>query len=139
MESHIRYCCSFGGCASLKDIDHLQEHKSRAGRIITNSSSDAPSRPLTERLGWKTVSELITVESKTIVFKSLNELAPCYLCDLLTSNSKSSPYSLRNMETDLKLPMKGSSNDQRCFSYRGAKLWNDLSAESKQASSMYGF
>ena len=33
-------------------------------------------------LGWKTVDELITGESKIMVFKSLNELAPQYLCDL---------------------------------------------------------
>ena len=29
--------------------------------------------------GWKTVKELAAGESKTMVFKSLNELAPQYL------------------------------------------------------------
>ena len=32
-----------------------------------------------EVLRWKTVDELIIGESKTMVFKSLNELAPQYL------------------------------------------------------------
>ena len=50
--------------------------------IITNSSFDAPGGPLIEEMGWKTIDELITCESKTIVFKSLNQLAPEHLCGL---------------------------------------------------------
>ena len=61
-----------------------------------NSSFDAPNKPLIELLGWKTVDELITGESKTMVSKSLNELAPQYLCDLFTRKSLCSSYSLRN-------------------------------------------
>ena len=95
-----------------------------AARIITNSSFDAPGRPPIEGLGWKTVDERITGESKTMVFKSLKELAPQYVCDLLTRNSLCSSCRLRNTGTDLRLPMKRSSNGQKCFSYRGAKLWN---------------
>ena len=94
---------------------------------------------LLKGLGWKTVEELASGESKTMVCKSLNELAPQYLCDLFTRNSSCSSYSLRDTGTNLRLPMKRSANGQRCFSYRGAKLWNSLSAESKQATSLYGF
>ena len=102
---------------------------------MTNSSFDAPGRPLIEGMGRKTIDELITCESKTMVFKSLNQLALEYLCGLFTRNSLCSAYNLRNTGTDLSLPKKRSSNGQRCFSYRGAKLWNGLSAESKQATS----
>ena len=108
-------------------------------RIITNSSFDAPGGPLIEEMGCKTIDELITCESKTMVFKSPNQLAPEYLCGLFTRNSLCSSYSLRSAGTDLRLPKKRSSNGQRCFSYRGAKLWNGLSAESKQATSLYSF
>ena len=139
VEPHFRYCCSVWGCAGSSEINQLQKLHKRAARIITNSSFDAPSRPLIEKLGWKTVDPLISSESKTMVFKSLNELAPQYLCDLLTRKSFYSSYSLRNTGTDLRLPMKRSTNGQKCFSYRGAKLWNSLSAESKQATSRYSF
>ena len=37
------------------------------------------------------------------------------------------------------LPMKRSSNGKKCFSYRGAKLWNSLQAQSKQATSLISF
>ena len=139
VEPHFRYCCSVWGCAGSTEINQLQKLQKRAARIITNSSFDAPSRPLTELLGWKTVDELITGESKTMVLKSLNELAPQYLCDLFTRNSLCSSYSLRNLRTDLRLPMKKSTTGQKCFSHRGAKLWNSLSTESKPATSLYGF
>ena len=46
-------------------------------------------------------------------------------------------FSQRAPSTDLRLPLKKSSNGQKSFSYRGAKLWNSHSAESKQASSLY--
>ena len=40
---------------------------------------------------------------------------------------------------ELRLPKKRSANGQKCFSFRGAKLWNSLPAESKKASSLGGF
>ena len=103
------------------------------------SSFDTPSRPLIEELGWNTIQQLITNESKTMVFKSLNELAPQYLCGLFTRNSQCSTRTLRNTGTDVRLPKKNSANGQNCFSFRGAKLWNSLSAESKQASFLNSF
>ena len=84
-----------------------------------------------KQLEWKTIDQLIAEESKTMVYKSMHEMAPPYLCDLFTKNSTSS--------TDLKLPKKISCNGQRCFSYRETKMWNDLPAKTKQASSLAVF
>ena len=139
VEPHFRYCCSVWGCAGSTEINQLQKLQNRAARIITNSSFDTPGRPLIEELGWKTIEELIGDESKTMVFKSLKELAPRYLCNLFIKNSECSSRSLRNTETDLRLPQKKSANGQKCFSFRGAKLWNSLPAESKMASSLNSF
>ena len=144
VEPHFRYCCSVWGCAGSTEINQLQKLQNRAARIVTNSSFDAPSSPLIKSLGWKTIHELILNESQTMVFKSLHGLAcvglaPQSLCSFFTKSSQCSSYSLRNTETDLRLPLKKSSNGQKSFSYRGAKLWNSLSAESKQASSLSCF
>ena len=106
VEPHLRYCCSVWGCAGLTELNQLQKLQNRAARIITSSNFDTPSRPLIDQLGWKTIDELVASETKTMVFKSLHELAPQYLCDLFTRNSKSSSYVLRNSETDLRLPKK---------------------------------
>ena len=78
VEPHFRYCCSIWGCAALTEINQLQKLQNSAARIITNSSFDASGRPLIEGMGWKTIDEIIAYESKTMVFKSLNQLAPEY-------------------------------------------------------------
>ena len=139
VEPHFRYCCSVWGCAGSTVINQLQKLQDRAARIITNSSFDTPSRPLIVELGWKTIEELIGDKSKTMVFKSLNDLYPQYLCNQFTKISACSSRNLRNTGTDLRLPKKNSANGQKCFSFRGAKLWSSLPAESKAASSLNGF
>ena len=50
--------------------------------VIINCSYDAPSRPLIQELGRKTIEELICFETKTMVYKSLNEMGPEYLSSL---------------------------------------------------------
>ncbi len=122
VEPHFRYCCSVWGCCGSTGKNQLQKLQNRAARIVTNSSFDAPGGPLIKKLGWKTIEELIDSESKTMVFKSLNELAPHYMENLFKRNSEFSSRSLRNTETDLRIPKKISTNGQRCFSFRGAKF-----------------
>ena len=139
VEPHFRYCCSVWGCAGTTEINRLQKLQNRAARIVTNSSFDSPSNKLIEKLGWKTINELINIESKTMVFKSLNELAPPYLRNLFRKNSQSTSYRLPNTSTDLRLPKKGTENGKKCFSFRGVKLWNSLSANCKQAASLSTF
>ena len=106
VEPHFRYCCSVWGCAGSTEINQLQNFENRAAGIVTISSYDTPGRPLIEGLGWKTIQELIKIDSGTIVFKSLNGLAPQYLSSLFTRNSACSPRILRNTNTDLMLPLK---------------------------------
>ena len=94
---------------------------------------------LLEKLWWKTVNELIGIESKIVIFKSLNELAPPYLRSLFRKNSQSTSYRLHNTSTDLRLPKNGIENSKKSFSFRGAKLWSSFSATCKQAASLSSF
>ena len=71
-----------------------------------------------------------------MVYKCIHGLAPQHMSNLFTRNSASGSRSLRNKKTDLKLPQKTFANGQKCFSYRGAKLWNSLPTETKQAPSV---
>ena len=45
--------------------------------------------------------------------------------------SETSTRELRNTETDLRVPFLRTACGQKCFSFRGAKLWNGLDAKSK--------
>ena len=136
VEPYFPYCCSLWGACGLMEKTRLQKFQNRAARSVTSSKFDAPSRPLIERLGWKTIDKLIAEESNTIVYRSLNDLAPQYLGCLFTRNSAGEARTLGNTSTDLRIPKKTSLIGQRGFSYCGVKLWNSLPAEAKLASSL---
>ena len=76
--------------------------------IVTNSSYDAPSKPLLQKLEWKTIVELIADETEMMVFKSLNDFGPQYMHNMFTKNSQLSERNLRNTATDLRLPLRKS-------------------------------
>ena len=86
VEPHFRYCCSVWGCCGKTDLNQLQKLQNRAARIVTNSSFDAPSKPLLQKLEWKCIKELISDETKLTVFKSLNDLGPNYMYKMFTKN-----------------------------------------------------
>ena len=87
VEPHFRYCCSVWGCCGKTDLIPLQKLQNRAARIVTNSSYDAPSKPLLLKLEWKSIEELIADETKMTVFKSLNHFGPNYMYNMFTKNS----------------------------------------------------
>ena len=53
----------------------------RVAKLITNSCFDASARQLLNTLGLKPVQDLIHTEINTLVYKTLNGLAPEYLSD----------------------------------------------------------
>ena len=139
VEPYFRHCCSVWGCCSSTEKVRLQKLQNRAARIITGSSFTTSALPLIESLGWKTIEELISNETKVCVFKALNGLAPQYLTELFSRNSQRSLHTLRNTSADLKLPLFKTANGQKRFSFRGVKYWNSVSAVSKEAVTLHSF
>ena len=77
------------------------------------------------------------METATMVNRSINNEAPEYLSTFFERLSQNTIKELRNTKTDLKLPILKTSTGQKCFSYRGARLWNNLSANVKRAQTQY--
>ena len=77
-----------------------------ATHIVTGSNFETPDLTLVKQLGWKNIDELTDSESNTMVFKSLNNLTPQYLCNLFTRMSQLPSVNLRNITTDLKITKK---------------------------------
>ena len=111
----------------------------RTARIVTNTSYDASASPLLSKSEWSSIDEIIKEETTNMVCKSMNNLAPKYLCNLFTKNSSRDIISLRSSETDLYVPFMNIMNGQESFSYRGAHLWNGLKATSKNVPSLFAF
>ena len=120
-------------------MNKLQKLQNRAARIDTSSPYDEPSQPLLEKLGWQAIRELIDMETSTMVYRSINNEALDYLSTLFERLSQNTIKELQNTKTDLKLPLLKTSNGQKCFSYRGARLWNNLSANVERAQNQHQF
>ena len=74
-----------------------------------------------------------------LTYKSLNSLAPDYLRILLLKCSDARERVLRSSGNDLKIPLLKTTDGQKAFSYQGAKLWDSLEMETKQAASLKTF
>ena len=139
VEPHYRYCCSVWGNCGDSRLSMLQKLQNRVARIVTNSSYDAPAANLIKELKWPTVHEMIKQETATIVFKSISGLVPIYLSTLFKRHSTRDIVNLRNCETDLTALRVKTSNGQKAFSFRGAKVWNELKHGVKLAPSLSTF
>ena len=84
---------SYGGIAINLSIK-LQKLQNRAARILTSSSYDANADDLFVRLGWQKLNLQRELKIATIVYKSLNVLAPDYLKSMFTDRSATSTFLL---------------------------------------------
>ena len=82
VEPHFHYCSSVWGCCGKTEINRLQKLQNRAARIISSSKFDTPCKPLLLSLGLKSIQEIIDFNTNSMIFKSINALAPGYLSDL---------------------------------------------------------
>ena len=85
------------------------------------------------------INELINIETAMMVYRSMNNEAPSYLTSLLKRSSRNTVRELRNTKNDLKLSLLKTSSGQKCFSYRGTRLWNNLSADATNAQTKFQF
>ena len=78
----------------LTEIQKSQKLQNSAARKITGSNYDAPSKPLIETMGWRTIEKLIRSETTVMIFKSVNELSSQYLSELFVTSSTNACYNL---------------------------------------------
>ena len=135
----LRFCCPVWGVCGTTALNKLQKLQNRAARIVTNSPYRMSAPPIIKQLGWLTVNDLIETETLKMVYRSINHEAPEYLTGLFQRLSETSARQLRNTSTDLDVPFLRTACGQKCFSYRGAKLWNDLTRERKMANTFTQF
>ena len=75
----------------------------------------------------------------TIMFKTMNGQVPQYISQLFTKTSDIHAYSLRRSGDSLFIPRPNTEALKKSFSYRGAILWNSLSSDQCNATSIAQF
>ena len=124
IEPHFDYCSAVWDGLTRQPSEKLQN---RAIRVITKSSYDTSSRFLLNSLGWDNLSVRRAKQKANLMYKSINNLAPAYLCNLFAPRTPN--YYFRNVEKKLILPKPRTDYLNRSFSYSGALLWNNLPEE----------
>ena len=139
VQPHFSYCCSVWGCCGATKLKTLQKLQNRAARIVTGSPLDTPTAPLLQRLGWPSIEKLINRENCTMVYKSLNKLAPENLGNIFSKLSDVHTRILRNTKCNLAVPKMRTACGQKSFAFRGANAWNKHDSEVKLTPSIQSF
>ena len=75
-----------------------------------------------------------------MMYKSLNNLAPDYMMDLFNKVSESHSRNLRSVENDLlMIPFSRTCYYDHSFAIQGAKQWNSLPIDIRNAQSLDSF
>ena len=90
-------------------------------------------------IGWDDLNQQRQFQKALMVFKSLNNLAPEYLCSKFTNRNNVTPYILRDSVNKLAAPLPRTNYLKNSFSYSGAVLWNSLPSNIRQAESLIEF
>ena len=118
-------------------ISRLQHIQNTAARVVTLSRKSCHITPILKELHWLPVSQRIAFKLMLIVHKSVNNIAPIYISELLkvypSRNLRSSNMSL------LKEPTSKWTWGDWSFSVAAPRLWNYLPTKLKSCHSITRF
>ena len=134
---YFDYCSPVWDCLSGYFSDKLQKLQNRVARVITKSPFDTSSNHLLSTLDWERLFLRRKEQKASMMFKTVNGLAPDYLQSLFSQCH--SVYNLRVSEGKLTLPKPNTNYLKRSFSYSGNMLWNNLPKCLKNAASVNNF
>ena len=103
VQPYFDYCSVIWGNCNKSPATKLQRLQNRTARILTFSSYDASVDNLFTSLAWKKLEAQRKIQTASMVYKSLNGLAPQYLKSLFSYRNEVSIYSLRYSEGNLPL------------------------------------
>ena len=90
VKKYISVNIVWGNCGvTLQDKLQKLQNRARAARVLTYSNYDAHVNNLFELLRWKSLVSVRQIERATMVFKSLQGLAPEYLCSKIVHRDSS--------------------------------------------------
>ena len=119
----------------IKIISRLQHIQNTAARVVTLSRKSCHITPMLKELHWLPVSQRIVFKLMLIVHKSVNNIAPIYISELLKVYTPSRNLRSSNMSL-LKEPTAKRTWGDRSFSVAAPRLWNHLPTKLKSCHSI---
>ena len=119
-------------------ISRLQHIQNTAARVVTLSRKSCHITPILKELHWLPVSQIIVFKLMLIVHKSVNNIAPIYISELLKVYTPSRNLRSSNMSL-LKEPTSKRTWGDRSFSVAAPRLWNHLPTKLKSFHSITRF
>ena len=137
--SYILPILIWGGNTAAQ-TNRLLKLQKRAARIILRADIMTPSKTMFDKLKWLSFPKRIQYHASNMMYKSLNDLAPDYMMDLFNKVSESHSRNLRSVENDLlMIPFSRTRYYDRSFAIQGAKQWNSLPIDIRNAQSLDSF
>ena len=137
--SRLDYCNALLNGISQKDLSRLQRIQNRCARLVFRKPKFTHSNPLLKELHWLPVAQRIQFRTLVHTFKSLNNLSPHYITQLLPT-ARLTAYSLRS-STGIRLhvPKTRTLTGDRAFSSSAPRLWNNLPAITRGITTIASF
>lgn len=126
--SRLDYSNSLLYGASAKDLRKLQLIQNRAAKLIFRAKRHDHVSPLLSKLHWLPVKQRITYKTMFLVYKCLNDLAPGYLKELLSTRNSTCTRKLRS-SSDLTILTRNRTRTKigdNAFANLAPKRWNAL-------------
>ena len=137
---HLDYCSIIWGRSTF--VNRLVTLQKRAARMILDITDyQFPSAEMFKMLNWMSINERIEFRTATIVYRSINNLAPAYMSAMFKFTKDVSVRQTRSScRNDLYIPSgKHKELYMKSFAYSGAELWNKLCPTIRSKSSLNSF
>lgn len=133
IKPHIEYCCSIWGHCSQKDSNTITKLQKQAARLVLDVDRYTPSEQMFTQLNWPTFEQIVHEKQATLVFKSINNLAPEYMTNMF---QKKRGDGLRSSAHNKFFIPRAHHKSLR---YCGAKIWNSLPDNARCANNLKQF
>ena len=133
------YGLTIWGYSSAQNKNTMQRLQNMAARIVTNNFDFENTRglDLVKQLRWTEFETRLKYHVSLLMFKATRGLAPDYINDLILFAFELHDYRTRNtLDMNLVLPMVYKDKFRQSLQYAGAKVWNELSDEVRNASTL---
>ena len=136
--SKLLYCSTVWSNTSRSNIKKLHLVQNFAARIVLGLRKFDHILQGIRSLNWLSVCDRLYLNDAIMIFKYIHNLGPDYLAEKFIFRSQTNIRNTR-LSNHLNILRCRLATGQRSFSYRGAKLWNNLSNDLKNVNSVKAF